>query len=139
MQAMPQKNPFAKLARHFVSAAKAFWRRKAAVDELGLLSASEIACIERDLGISIDELRVLAAGDRNAADLLFRRLKDLRLESGQIDPAVMRELQRFCSQCDSKVLCAHELEDKPKGAVWPKYCPNEETITALQSEAKLPQ
>src|SRR5437588_468031 len=32
----------------------------------------------------------------------------------------------------SKQLCAHELEDKPKDATWPKYCPNEQTIEALE-------
>jgi len=52
--------------------------------------------------------------------------------------AVLRDLQRCCSNCDLKQLCAHELEDKPKGAVWPKYCPNEQTLVALAIEAKQP-
>jgi hypothetical protein len=51
-----------------------------------------------------------------------------QLDPTSVDPALMRDLQRCCSSCDSKQLCAHELEDKPKGASWPKYCPNEETI-----------
>jgi hypothetical protein len=43
----------------------------------------------------------------------------------------MRDLQRCCSNCDSKQLCAHELEDKPKVARWPAYCPNQDTIAEL--------
>jgi hypothetical protein len=51
----------------------------------------------------------------------------------------MRDLQRCCSNCDSKQLCAHELEDKPKGASWPKYCPNEQTIAALTTKPMSPK
>jgi hypothetical protein len=32
-----------------------------------------------------------------------------------------------------------QLEDKPKGAIWPKYCPNEQTIEALMTKLKLPK
>jgi Family of unknown function (DUF6455) len=60
----------------------------------------------------------------------------LRLEPNRVDPLVMRHLQRCCSNCDSKQLCVHELEDKPKGATWPKYCPNEQTIKALMDHAQ---
>jgi hypothetical protein len=56
-----------------------------------------------------------------------------------VDPSVMRDLQRCCSNCDSKQLCVHELEDKPKGAIWPKYCSNEQTIEALMTKLKLPK
>jgi hypothetical protein len=44
---------------------------------------------------------------------------------------------RCCSNCDSKQLCVHELDDKPKGAIWPKYCPK--TIEALMTKLKLPK
>ena len=90
--------------------------------------------IARDLGTSIAELRISVGRDRNAAELLQRRLHSLNLEPAAIEPAVMRDLQRCCCNCDSKALCAHELEDKPKEASWPKYCPNGQTIGALISQ-----
>jgi hypothetical protein len=34
-----------------------------------------------------------------------------------VDPALMRDLQRCCSMCDSKQLCVHELEDSQKRQV----------------------
>ena len=46
----------------------------------------------------------------------------------------MRDLQRCCANCLSKTLCAHELEDRPKGARWPKYGPNELTIHTLLTD-----
>src|SRR5262249_4151712 len=94
----------------------------------------ELAHIARDLGISPDELHVLAAQDKSAADLLLRRMETLRLDPTQVDSAVVRDLQRCCSKCKDKVLCAHELEDRPRKAMWPKYCPNEQTLAALTEE-----
>jgi len=91
----------------------------------------------RDLGTSVSELRILVGYDEDAADLLQRRLRDLRIDPARIEPAVMRDLQRCCSQCGVKTLCEHELEDRPKAAAWPKYCPNEQTIDALVAEKKL--
>jgi hypothetical protein len=63
-------------------------------------------------------------------------MEQLRLDRNHVDIAVLRDLQRCCANCGLKQLCAHELEDKPKGAVWPKYCPNEQTLVALASEPK---
>src|SRR5262249_7614935 len=90
-----------------------------------------------DLGISAADLHALATRDKTAADLLYHRLESLRLNPASVDPAVMRDLQRCCSTCDSKQLCAHELEDKPKGARWPTYCPKEDKIAAIVTGSAL--
>ena len=72
--------------------------------------------IGRDLGISAAELRVLAGRNKAAAGLLIRHMETLRLEPSRVDPSVMRDLQRCCSNCDSKQLCGHELEDPRREA-----------------------
>jgi hypothetical protein len=95
---------------------------------------TEMQRIARDLGTSTSELRDLAGRDKNSANLLRRRLHSLNLDTATIQPAVMRDLQRCCSKCASKTLCVHELEDRPKETSWPRYCPNEQTISALVSE-----
>ena len=138
MQTNPQSNPLVELLRLFTEVGKSFWTKRAAINELAGCDALEVAHIAQDLGISAADLRVLASRDRTAADLLKRRLETLRLDPTSVDPEVMRDLQRCCSNCDSKQLCAHELEDKPKGASWPKYCPNEQTIAALTTKPTLP-
>ena len=134
MQTKQQSNPLIDLINICVEAARAFCQKRAAVNELASCDALEVARVAQDLGISPADLRVLASRDKTAADLLDRRLEALRLDPTSIDPALMRDLQRCCSSCDSKQLCAHELEDQPKAASWPKYCPNEETIASLTTK-----
>jgi hypothetical protein len=131
MQTKQRSNPLVELISFLTEAVKAFWRKIAAVNELAGCDALEVARVAQDLGVSAADLRALASRDKTAADLLTRRLETLRLDPTSVDPALMRDLQRCCSNCDSKQLCAHELEDKPRAASWPKYCPNEETIASL--------
>ena len=114
------------------------WRgwceRRARLTEFDRADPAEMARVAGDLGTSVAELRSLVGRGANAADLLVRRMQSLNLDPGEVEPAVMRDLQRCCSNCLSKTLCAHELEDRPKGARWPKYCPNELTIGALNAD-----
>jgi hypothetical protein len=138
MQTEPRSNVLVELINPFVEAVKGFWQKRAAVNELAACDAWEVTRIGQDLGISAADVRLLATRDKRAADLLNRRLATLRLDPTSVDPAVMRDLQRCCSHCDTKQLCAHELEDKPKVASWPKYCPNEQTITAITTKPILP-
>ena len=138
MQTKPRPSPLVELLRLFTEVWKSFWAKRAAVNELANCGALEVVRIAQDLGISAADLRFIASRDKRAADLLNRRLQTLRLDPTSVDPAVMRDLQRCCSNCDSKLLCAHELEDKPKVASWPKYCPNEQTIAALTTKPTLP-
>ena len=118
-------------AHQLTAAAKAFWRRRASVSEIDRLGTLEAICLARDLGISADELRLLAAQDKDAADLLVRRMETLGLDPARIDPTVLHDLQRCCSKCADKGLCVHELEDHPRDPAWPRYCPNEQTLAAL--------
>jgi hypothetical protein len=130
-------SPRPNVVQFFADVWKNWHERRARLVEFDNSDPAEMQRIARDLGMSMAELRVLAGRDRNAADLLRRRLNSLNLGPAGIDPAVMRDLQRCCSKCDNKILCAHELEDKPKVASWPKYCPNEQTIRALVAEKDL--
>jgi hypothetical protein len=111
------------------------WRdRRARLIEFDRADSVEMARVAGDLRMSVGELRDLVGRGANAADLLLRRMRSLDLDPEKVEPAVMRDLQRCCSKCLSKTLCAHELEDRPKGARWPEYCPNELTIGVLTAE-----
>ena len=134
MEAKPRSHPLIELLRQLTEVGKAFWARSAAIHELAAHDPLEVARIAQDLRISVADLHLLARKDKTAADLLYRRLETLRLDPIGVDPALMRDLQRCCSNCESKRLCAHELEDKPKDASWPNYCPNEDTIAALEKD-----
>lgn len=111
-----------------------WWRRRASIAAIDQIGSDEASNVARDLGTSVAELRLLAGQNQDSADLLQRRLLDLNIDPAAVEPAVMRDLQRCCSQCGAKVLCEHELEDHPKSAKWPRYCPNEQTIDALKAE-----
>jgi Family of unknown function (DUF6455) len=134
MQTEPRSNVLVELIHPFVEAVKGLWQKRAVFNELAACDVWEVTRIGQDLGISAADLRLLATRDKGAADLLNRRLEMLRLDPTSVDPALMRDLQRCCSNCDNKQLCAHELEDKPKAASWPKYCPNEHTIAAITTK-----
>jgi hypothetical protein len=134
MEAKPRSHPLIELLRQLTEVGKAFWARRAAIHEFATQDPSEVARIAQDLRISVADLHILVGQDKTAADLLYRRLETLRLDPTSVDPVLMRDLQRCCSKCNSKRLCAHELEDKPKDASWPNYCPNEDTIAALEKD-----
>jgi hypothetical protein len=114
-------------------ALKDFWRRQARVTELQALGTAELGRMAHDLSLTSADLRELVTHESDAARLLYRRLALAGINPGMIDPAVLRDLQRCCSQCEDQVLCEHELEDKPLSAEWPDYCPNKQTIEALTS------
>ena len=125
---------FVSALHQLMTAAQRFRDRSLSVKEIGSLDAQEMARLARDLGTSRDDLRILAATDKNAAELLDRRMKTIGLDPAHVDSMVMRDLQRCCSKCVDKRLCVHELEDQPREPTWPRYCPNEQTLAALKEE-----
>ena len=132
-------SPRSKVVQFFADAWQKWRERRARLDEFDQCDAAEMHRIAGELGTSIAELRVLIGRGEHAADLLRRRLHSLAVDPATIEPAVIRDLQRCCAQCGDKTLCVHELEDRPKAASWPKYCPNEQTIGALVAEKTQPK
>jgi hypothetical protein len=117
---------------------KSLWRRSAALAELEACSGPEMERVARDAGIGVGDLRVLAGKWPDSADLVERRLAALGLDAAQVaatEPAVMRDLQRVCSLCGNKRVCAHDLDRSPANAAWREYCPNTGTLAALDPQA----
>lgn len=108
-----------------------YQRRRARVAELRAIDSADMRRLMQDTGLTFCELIKLAKTEGEASKLLHRRMETIGLDSSKIDVAVLRDMQRCCSECDNKELCAHELEDKPKMAAWPTYCPNQQTLEAL--------
>jgi hypothetical protein len=105
--------------------------RRAVAAELQALGDAELERVVRDAGLTFGDLLRLARKSGDSAALLYRRLEQAGIDMKSIEPMVMRDLQRCCSMCEAKTQCTHELEDKPKAAAWPAYCPNRVTIEAL--------
>ena len=100
---------------------------------------SELGHIARDVGVTPAELHVLAAKRPDAADLLYQRLAALKLDAREIsvtEGAVLRDLQRLCTACQSKGRCARDLAHDSSAPDWQIYCPNADTLEALTTEAE---
>jgi hypothetical protein len=130
---MPRYRTVSKLIKS-VGNAWAAWRdRQASLTEMAACGPAEIGRIAADLRLTDAELRQLANRGPDSAKLLDQRLAADGIAPDSIEPAVMRDLQRCCSNCDSKSECAHDLKQTTQPAKWPSYCPNAETIEALSA------
>jgi hypothetical protein len=111
---------------------------RAALAELEHCGTAERRRIASDVGMNEGELCVLAGRWPDTLDLLRQRMEQLKLNAAdgvQIEPEVVRDLQRTCALCMSKRQCAHDFAKRAAGPVWQEYCPNAMTFSALLAEA----
>jgi hypothetical protein len=104
--------------------------------QLRLCGQEEVERIARDSGISASDFPALLSLSPNARDLLERRMTALDLdpvEVGTIVPEAFRDLQRVCSFCQSRRRCLRDLKRSPAKPDWRDYCPNVETLIALDA------
>ncbi len=118
------------------------WRtwqhRRAAMAELEHCGSAERRRIAGDIRMNEGELCVLAGRWPDTVDLLRQRMDQLQLNPSdgvQIEPEVMRDLQRTCALCMSKRRCGHDFAKHAAIPVWEVYCPNAMTLSALLAEA----
>jgi len=107
-------------------------------DELGQCSPEEKMQIAKDLGVSVEHLRCLAAKGAAAADALPKMLSALSVDAQALtnrDPAIMRDLQRTCILCDHKGRCQRELARGSAAQDFHEFCPNAYTFDALLKQA----
>lgn len=112
--------------------------RRRRLEEVERLGAEEAASVARETGTSVPELHALAGKwPDSAEDLLGSRLRALKLDPATLSatkPAVARDLSRLCTLCRDKAQCRHDLEQRPESPAWQSYCPNTDTLKALQQE-----
>jgi hypothetical protein len=118
-----------------------WWRNwkhsRAAVAEIDALDGAEMSRVAQDVGLNGAQLRVMAGKWPDAADLLSQRLAALQLDEGTIvrsEPGVLRDMQRVCAMCPEKPHCGHDIDRDPSDPEWRSYCPNVETLDALETE-----
>ena len=125
----------------FVRRLAHWWRSwngsRRAMVELDRCGPSGMERIASDVGVSGADLSILAGKWPDAADLLYWRMNEIKLdrkEVTQAEPQVMRDLQPVCTVCGSKRRCEHQLANNPSDPAWQKYCPNATTLWALAAE-----
>jgi hypothetical protein len=105
--------------------------------ELQDIDRGEFEQIARDLNLSTSELYVLSSKAGLTGDLLKRRLVEFKLSTELVrkrHPEVLRDLQRVCGNCTSTRRCASEFEQTIGQGERSDYCPNTQTLRALESE-----
>jgi hypothetical protein len=120
-----------------------WWReyagRRSTVAALADCGPAEAARIAQDIRVSgAAELRVLASKWPDSADLLSRRMRQIKLDAAKIvrvGPQVVRDLERVCTLCASKRRCTRDLAREQSDSSWQAYCPNTMTLRALGTDA----
>ena len=110
---------------------------RTADQEFERLAPSDFDLIARDLGMSSAELRAISSKGRDAAAMLLKRMTTLHLDPAKVahdHPAVMQDLERLCSTCESQQRCRKDMLRDPNDPVWRSYCPNDDTLRALSAE-----
>jgi hypothetical protein len=137
------QNPIAALPQKFGHAVADTWRRwrahRASVAELAGQDPAELGRMASDVNLSCDELINLVRRDAGSADLVDRRLRALGFDPAALsakETAVMRDLQRCCSGCNSKRRCANDLDAGITRGSWREYCPNALTLAALIAQRR---
>ena len=110
---------------------KRYRKRRAAIAELQTMGHTELERMVLDAGFTFGDLLALARQGPNSASLLYQRLEQAGIDVRAVETGVLRDLQRCCTLCESKGQCQHDLEEHPKQASWPSYCPNRPPIEAL--------
>ncbi len=111
------------------------WRsdRKAG-QELTSLETDELGALARDVGLSPDQLiRLTGRGARKELPRLLDAVGLAPERIGRAHPDVMRDMSIVCSGCAVARRCRRDL-DRGWVPVVQRYCPNTETIKALQAE-----
>jgi hypothetical protein len=116
-------------------------RRYGVHDELGQCTQHDVNRIAKDLGMSVSDLRGLAAKGPGAADVLQKMLLALSVDPkalAETDPAVLRDLQRICIVCSQKGRCQHDLAEGTAAEHFRDFRPNAYTLDALFKQKERP-
>src|SRR5471032_2685668 len=133
-------SPSGKKRWYLIDAISKWWsewaKRRSAQQELNCCAEEEINRTARDLGMSTAEFHALVSRGQEAANLLLRRMAALDLDRNEVsrnEPCVFQDIQKVCAACESRRQCAKDLKKNPDDPVWEHYCPNAETLKALNA------
>ena len=106
-------------------------------DGLQGLDRTEFAQIANDLNISPSDLYAISTGGNMPAGLLKKRMAMFGLSPEVLQkqhPDVLRDLERVCATCSSTKRCSREFAQSEPDANFSSFCPNTESLEALEHE-----
>jgi hypothetical protein len=110
-----------------------WWSDLRAARSYAALPLSEREALARDAGVTEDTLGRIVG--RGAGAELGRLLEAVYLDAAELrrkHPDVMRDMQVACSMCPVAGRCRSDLERGVSRLTFHNYCPNTETIAALE-------
>jgi uncharacterized protein YjiS (DUF1127 family) len=107
--------------------------------ELEAMSPDEVGRLAHDIGVSSGELeRMVEAGhDPEQLSGMLRALGFDEAALKRAEPAILRDMQRLCSLCETTGTCQHALDAGIAPTTYRSFCVNAATLEALKAgEAK---
>lgn len=135
----PMEEPMIKLSGYAaLISLRDKWRRmqrkRRSLVEVAACPPSELQRSAQDVGVSVSDLRIIAAAHSGPSELLPLRLELLGLDPGYVrsaQTATYRDLERTCAMCPAWRRCARDLAKGDVQAGMDSYCLCAPTIDAL--------
>jgi uncharacterized protein YjiS (DUF1127 family) len=112
-------------------------RHRRELAELDSMSTDELGRVAHDIGVSTRELeRMVEAG--HDPDRLPEMLRALGIDEAALaraEPAILRDMQRLCSLCETVGTCRHALDAGIAPTTYRSFCVNAATLEALKAKA----
>lgn len=116
------------------------WRsRQSAIRTFNALDPGLREEIARDTAVDSSTLEALSTQGFYRNDELRALMGALSLDAARIRiayPAVLRDMDMVCSECDMRSLCRRRLKEGSAGQTYADYCPNTQTLDALRRERR---
>ena len=116
-------------------------RKRRSLVELAACPPSELQRIAQDVGVSVGDLRIVAAAHAGPSELLPLRLELVGVDPGYVrsaQTATYRDLERTCAMCTAQRRCARDLAKGDIQAGMDSYCLCSRTIDALTVDQASP-
>jgi len=104
--------------------------------ELDAMSVDEVGRLARDIGVGAGELERMVEAGRDP-EQLSAMLRSLDLDEAALKraaPAMLRDMQRLCSLCETASTCQHALDTGIAPTTYRSFCANAATLEALKAE-----
>lgn len=111
-------------------------KRRRELAELGALDSDERDRLAHDLGVSANALDFLVREGHDPVELpqMMAAIGIDEAALRRVHPALVRDMERVCSMCESTNLCRNELAMGTAGVSYPYFCPNSEELVELSGK-----
>jgi len=105
--------------------------------ELDAMSTDELGRVAHDIGVSTRELEQMvdAGHDPERLPEMLRALGIDEVALARAEPAILRDMQRLCSLCETVGTCRHALDAGIAPTTYRSFCVNAATLQALKAQA----